>query len=201
MAKTSRKRSKVRVLSSRTVFRGKVFSVTSDEVIEPNSVRARRDIIRHPGSVVVLAVDTSGREPKVLLIRQYRYAADAYLWELPAGRIDAGERDLAAAKRELMEETGYRAGSWQPALNYYPSPGFMDETMAVYLARDLQPGQAQPEDDEVIQAKFFLMSDAVRMVMSGKLRDGKTIAGILWFQHNKIATSPHKHRFLRHLAS
>jgi ADP-ribose pyrophosphatase len=190
MTKSSRKPSKVRVLSSRTVFRGKVFSVTSDEVIEPNGVRARRDIIRHPGSVVVLTVDTSQREPRVLLIRQYRYAADAYLWELPAGRIDSGESALAAAKRELLEETGYTARSWKPALNYYPSPGFMDETMAVYLARDPQPGQAQPEDDEVIQTRFFLMSDAVRMVMSGKLRDGKTIAGILWVQHQQDSCIP-----------
>ncbi len=185
MAKRSLKRSKVRVVSSRIVFRGKVFTVTSDEVVEPSGVQARRDIIRHPGSVVVLAVDGSRPDPRVLLIRQYRYAADAELWELPAGRIDSGETALAAAKRELLEETGYTARSWEPALNYYASPGFMDETMALYLAHDLQRGQAQPEEDEVIRSKFFLMSDAIRMIMSGKLRDGKTVAGILWFRQRQ----------------
>jgi ADP-ribose diphosphatase len=182
MAKRSGKKPKVQVISSRLLCRGKVFTVSSDEVIEPSGVRARRDIIRHPGSVVILAVDTGQREPRVLLIRQYRYAAGAYLWELPAGHIDQGEDPLTAAKRELQEETGYTARYWKPALKFYASPGFLDETMWVYLARDLQRGQAEPEEDESIRARFFPMSDAVRMATSGKLSDGKTIAGILWFQ-------------------
>jgi ADP-ribose pyrophosphatase len=181
MAKKSRK-TKARVLSSRIVFRGKVFSVTSDEVIEPSGVRARRDIVRHPGSVVVLAVDNSRPEPRVLLEYQYRYAADAFLWELPAGRIDEGESELTAAKRELMEETGYRAERWKLAVKYYASPGFMDETMAIYLAQELRRGKAQPESDEAIRKRLFPLSAAVRMIMRGKIRDGKTIAGVLWFR-------------------
>lgn len=168
------------MLSSRVVFRGPVFHVTSDRVREPTGITARRDIVRHSGSVVVMAVDEAASEPRVLLARQYRYAAEAELWELPAGRIDSGENELAAAKRELLEETGIRARRWQRALFYYPSPGFVDETMAIYLARDLERGKAQPEEDEVIAIRFFPLSTAVRMVMNGRIRDGKTIAGVLW---------------------
>jgi ADP-ribose diphosphatase len=180
MSKTSN--SKARVLSSRTVFRGKVFNVMSDEVIEPSNIRVRRDVLRHPGSVVVLALDESRRQPRVLLEYQYRYAADRFLWELPAGRVDEGESELAAAKRELLEETGYTAARWDLALKYYASPGFMDETMSIYLARDLLPGKAQPESDEVIRQRLFPLSDVIQKIMKRKLHDGKTIAGVLWLQ-------------------
>lgn len=181
MAKTKTKR-QARVLSSRTVFKGKVFYVTSDEVIEPSNIRARRDILRHPGSVVVLAVDESRREPRVLLEYQYRYAAEQFLWELPAGRVDEGESELAAAKRELLEETGYSAARWELALKYYASPGFMNETMAIYLARDLRRGKAQPESDESIRKRLVPLSSAVQKIMSRTIQDGKTIAGVLWLQ-------------------
>lgn len=171
--------SKVRVLSSRVVFRGPVFQVTHDEVVEPSGIRAKRDIVRHPGSVVVLAIDETRSQPRVLLERQYRYAADAFLWELPAGRIDEGESELAAAKRELLEETGYSASRWERIVRYYASPGFIDETMAIYLARNLHRGKAQPEDDEAIRTRLFPMSSVVHMATSGKIRDGKTLIGIL----------------------
>jgi ADP-ribose pyrophosphatase len=180
MPKTSKR--KARVLSTRTVFRGKVFFVTSDEVLEPSHIRARRDIVRHPGSVVVLAIDESRPEVRVLLEHQYRYAAQQFLWELPAGRVDEGEAELIAAKRELLEETGYTAHRWQLALRYYASPGFMDETMAIYLARDLRSGKAQPEHDEAIRIRLVSVSDVVHKIVSGKIRDGKTIAGVLWFE-------------------
>jgi ADP-ribose diphosphatase len=176
----SRKKTKVEILSSKTVFRGRVFSVTSDCVEEPGGVVVQRDVVRHGGSVVILAVDDSGREPHVLLERQYRYAAGSYLWELPAGSVDRGELPLAAAKRELLEETGYRAKTWSRALHYYPSPGFVDETMTVYLARGLTPGQARPEEDEFIACIMAPLSQTLEMVMSGTIRDGKTIAGVLW---------------------
>jgi ADP-ribose pyrophosphatase len=181
----------VRVVSSQTVFRGPVFSVVSDQVEEPGGVRARRDVVRHSGSIVVLAVDDSVRPPRVLLERQYRYAAGARLWELPAGRVDPGEGNLAAAKRELLEETGYTASGWQKALFFYVSPGFLDESMEVFLARDLKKGPAQPEEDERIAVRFFPLPQAVGLAMQGKIKDAKTIASLFWLDR-KLAGNKRK---------
>jgi ADP-ribose pyrophosphatase len=178
-----RKQSKERIVSSRTVYRGPVFSVTTDDVEEPNGVRARRDVIHHSGSVVVLAVDDSRATPLVLLERQYRHAATDYLWEIPAGRIDPGENELKAAKRELLEETGYSAAHWRRILKFYASPGFVAETMAVFLATGLRAGEAQPEADEVIHIRTVPLPTAVRMVVSGTIRDAKTISSVLWLDH------------------
>jgi len=171
------------VISSKTVFSGRVFSVDADEVEEPGGVRVRREVVRHPGSIVILGVDDhSRRGPLLLLERQYRYAAAARLWELPAGKIDPGEDDLTAAKRELLEETGYTAKKWQRALKFYPSPGFLDELMHVFLARELTPGKARPEDDERIAVRFFPVPQVIRMALSGKIMDGKTLASLFWLQ-------------------
>lgn len=172
-------------MSSRVVYRGPVFYVTSDRVREPGGVTVRRDVVRHSGSVVILVVDDSRDEPRVLLARQYRHAAKDYLWELPAGRIDEGEDDLAGAKRELQEETGYTAARWQRVLYYYASPGFLDETMAVYMATGLKRGRARPEEDEVIQKRLFPLSQLVRQAESGLMRDGKTLAGVLWLAQTR----------------
>jgi ADP-ribose diphosphatase len=180
MPKSPRSKTKARVLSSIEVYRGPAFWVTTDQVLEPSGIGGRRDIVRHTGSVVILAVDETRSEPRVLLVRQYRHAAQQYLWELCAGRIDKGENELAAAKRELIEETGYSAARWKRILKFYASPGFVAETMAIYLATGLRSGAAQPEEDEVIQTKFFPLRDAARMVMAGRIHDGKTIAGVLW---------------------
>ena len=183
----SSKKAKVRLLSSRTVYRGPVFTITTDHVQEPGGIRVRRDLIHHSGSVVILAVDESrdqsGSTPRVLLERQYRHAAGDYLWELPAGRIDPGEHELKAAKRELLEETGYTAAHWRRILKFYASPGFMAETMSIFLATGLRAGIAQPEEDEIIYKRLVPLPTAVRMVTSGTIRDGKTISGVLWLQH------------------
>jgi ADP-ribose pyrophosphatase len=181
----SRAKSEVELLSSKTVFVGRVFSVTSDRVKEPNGIVAQRDVVRHSGSVVILAVDDLDAQPSVLLERQYRYAAEDYLWEIPAGRIDPGESPLGGAKRELHEETGYRAKNWKRALFFYPSPGFVDETMTVYLARGLTPGPAQPEEDESIECKMMPLSQVIEMIFAGKIRDGKTIAAVLWLAESR----------------
>jgi ADP-ribose pyrophosphatase len=188
MPKSARR--KERILSSRTVYRGPVFFVTTDHVEEPNGVRARRDVIHHSGSVVVLAVDDSTATPRVLLERQYRHAAGDYLWELPAGRIDPGEQELHAAKRELLEETGYTAGKWRRILKFFASPGFVAETMAVYLATGLRAGEAQPEDDEVIYKRLVPLPTAVRMVMRGTIQDSKTISSVLWLDHTSHNAKP-----------
>src|SRR5437016_13101453 len=155
------KKSSFRVLSSKTIFRGPIFSLVSEEVVEPRNVRVRRNIVRHPGAIVVLAVDHSKGEPWVWLERQFRYAAESYLWELPAGRIEPGENKLSAAKRELLEETGFTARKWQPAMFFYVSPGFLDETMNIFLARGLSRGKPRPEDDERIAVRFFPLRRAV----------------------------------------
>jgi ADP-ribose diphosphatase len=179
--KTKTARLPLQILSSKTVFKGRVFQVTRDRVREPNGVTAVREVIRHSGSVVVLAVDDSSAEPRLLLETQYRYAAQNYMLELPAGRIDLGEDALSAGKRELLEETGYSARRWKRALFFYPSPGFLEETMTVFLARGLKPGKAQPEADERIEHHLVPLSRVVQMILSGGIRDGKTIASVLWF--------------------
>src|SRR5437879_2222519 len=175
--------SKARLLCSRTVYRGPVFWVTTDQVEEPGGVRVRRDLIHHTGSVVVLAVDNSRPTPRSLLERQYRHAANDYLWELPAGRIDPGEKELEAAKRELLEETGYRADGWRRILKFYASPGFVAETMAVYLATGLHAGEAEPEDDEVIYKRMLPLPTVMTMVMKGTSRAAQPIATVLWLDH------------------
>ena len=182
---TSNKKNRVRILSRKVVYRGPIFWVTSERVVEPSGVRVLREIVRHSGSVVILATTDGPQEPLVLLEYQYRHAADSYLWELPAGRIDKGEEPLPAAKRELLEETGYKAKRWQKIMKFYASPGFVAEPMAVYWARGLKAGPAQPEADEVIEQKLVPLSKTVRMVVRGQIRDAKTIAGVLWLEHRQ----------------
>jgi ADP-ribose pyrophosphatase len=181
----ARSHPKVKLISSRTVYRGPVFWVTTDRVQEPGGIRVRRDVIHHTGSVVVLAVDESRATPRVLLERQYRHAANDYLWEIPAGRIDPGETALHAAKRELLEETGYTASNWRRILNFYASPGFVAETMSVYLATGLRAGPAHPEADEVIHKRMVSLPTAIKMVMNGTIRDAKTISSVLWLDHQR----------------
>ena len=178
--KQSRPRDHVKLVSSTTAFAGPVFHVSSDRVQEPGGIVVRRDVVHHGGSLVILAVDGESSNPRVLLERQYRYAAGKFLWELPAGSLDPGEQPLAGAKRELLEETGYRAKSWSRALFFYPSPGFVDETMTIYLARGLTPGPSHPEADEFITWKLTPLSLALKMIRLGTIQDGKTIAGALW---------------------
>ncbi len=184
-----KKRKTARVLSRKLVYRGPVFWVTSEQVIEPSGVRVLREVVRHTGSVVILATLDGADGPQVLLERQYRHAADSYLWELPAGRIDKGEKALPAAKRELIEETGYKASRWKKILKFYASPGFVAEPMTIFWARGLRPGPAQPEADEVIEQKLVPLSQAVRMVVRGTIRDAKTICGVLWLSHQRRARS------------
>jgi ADP-ribose pyrophosphatase len=169
---------KPQVLSSCIVFEGKVFGVRRDEVIEPSGVRATREVISHPGSVVVLPLLPDGR---ILLVRQYRYAARDYLWELVAGRIVAGESPRQAAARELIEETGYRAKRLRIFLDVFPTPGFLEERMFLLLAEGLTPGKAEPEEDEKIVSRAYNHKELEEMIRTGKLRDAKTIAGILYY--------------------
>jgi len=172
-----------RTISSKTVYEGNVFWVTRDKVVEPGGVKGRRDIIRHNGSVVILAVDTKTNpaDPGILLIRQYRHAAGKVLIELPAGRIEKGEKLIPAAKRELIEETGYRAKRWSKLVSYYASPGFLTEAMNILLAEDLKVGLATPEEDEKIEIHMTPLSEVLRLIHAGKIEDGKTLIGVLLY--------------------
>jgi ADP-ribose pyrophosphatase len=183
---------KARLLSRREVYRGSAFSVTTDEVLEPSGIRARRDIVHHTGSIVVLAIDERKKEPYILFERQYRHAAQRYMWELPAGRIDKGEKPLPAAKRELLEETGYSASKWKKILQFWASPGFVAETMTIFLAQNLTEGEAEPEADEVIEVRFLPLSKAVAMVMNQTIRDAKTISGVLWLSQTRNSRKARK---------
>jgi ADP-ribose pyrophosphatase len=173
----------VTLVSSELVYAGPAFTIYRDFVRE-GEFTGQRDVVRHTGSVVILAIDErkSKRDPLVLLVRQYRYAADQYLWEIPAGRIDPGEKKLPAAKRELREETGVTARKWSHALHFYASPGFLAEAMDIFLARELTFGQASPMDDEQITMRLVALSKVVKMIARRQIIDGKTIAGALWLR-------------------
>ena len=169
---------KARILRSKTIYTGPVFGIRRDELVEPGGVRTTREMITHSGSVVVLPVLPDGR---VLLIRQYRHAARQFLWELVAGRMDEGESPRKAAARELMEETGYRARRFQIFLDFFPSPGFLEEKMFILLAEGLTEGIAQPEEDEQIETRAFERKELEQMIQKRIIRDGKTIAGLLYY--------------------
>ena len=169
---------KAKVLNSTTIYEGPVFGIRRDEVIEPSGVRTIREVITHPGSVVVLPVLPDGR---ILLIQQYRHATRQYLWELVAGRMDPGETPKVGAARELIEETGYRAKRFRIFLDVFPTPGFLEERMFLLLAEGLTAGEAEPEEDEKIISRAYNRKQLEEMIRSGRLRDAKSIAGILYY--------------------
>jgi ADP-ribose pyrophosphatase len=166
----------MKLISSVLKCKNKLFSVTQDHVVDPSGFEIHRAIVQHPGSAVMMAVDTRKR---ILLVRQYRVPARAYLWELPAGKLDAGETPLQAARRELVEETGYRAKHWKKLVTFYPSPGFVAEKMTIFLATGLTAGEATPMDDERIETRWFTPQEVEQAIRSGKIMDGKTMLGYL----------------------
>jgi ADP-ribose pyrophosphatase len=174
--KTSRTTGKI--LHSKVLYKGPIFGVRRDEVLEPNGLQTTREVITHPGSVVVMPVLPDGR---IILIRQYRHAARRFLWELVAGRMDPGESARQAAARELIEETGYRAKRLRVFLDLFPTPGFLEERMYILLAEGLTLGKAEPEEDEKIVAKTYTRAELEKMIHRGVLRDAKSIAGLLYY--------------------
>ncbi len=168
----------MRALASRTLCRTKIFSVTEDHVVEPGGIEVRRVVVRHGPSAVILAVDNRER---VLLVRQFRLPAGRSIWELPAGRVNSGETPLAAARRELAEETGLHARRWKKLLSFYPSPGYVTERMHLFLAQDLKAGEARPDDDERIRCRWFSRRELGAWLRSGRIVDGKTLVGLLWW--------------------
>jgi ADP-ribose pyrophosphatase len=166
-------------LESTVIYKGRVFELRHDRVAEPDGVVTLRDIVVHPGSVVVLPVFPDGT---ALLVRQYRHAVGRYLWELVAGSMDhPGESAVAAARRELIEEAGYTARRFRKLLDYFPSPGLLGECMHIFVATGLTAGTAQLEDDERIEPKRFRWLEIERMIRNGTICDGKSVAGLLYY--------------------
>ncbi len=178
------RKSKIEVLSSKTAFEGPLFRVDVDQVREPGNRISRHDVIRHNGSVVILAVDdASKKDPLIVMERQYRHAAGQYMWEIPAGKIEDGENRLAAAKRELREETGYSAKKWTKLTRYIPSPGFLGEWMQIFLAEGLTLGNTSPDEDEWLEVAMAPLSEILGKIEEGKVLDGKTLIAVLLFTH------------------
>jgi len=166
----------MKIISSKEAYKCDLFSVTEDHATDGKGYEIRRSIVRHAGSAVMMAVDAKKR---ILLVRQYRLPAAKPMWESPAGRLDPGENPLQAAKRELVEETGYRASKWKKLVSFYPSPGYVGEKMTIFLATGLTEGESHPMDDERIECCWFSNAEIDRMLASGKIIDGKTMIGYL----------------------
>lgn len=187
----------VKVLSSKLAYKGPLFSVFSDEVLEPGAEQPHvRDVIRHNGSVIIFAVDDSKskKDPMIVIERQYRHAAGQFLLEVPAGKMESGEDRLEAAKRELLEETGFRAKKWTEMVRYFASPGFLGEWMQIFLAEGLTAGDAHPEADELLEVKMAPLSELLRLIDEGKILDGKTLVSVMLYERMRAARKKKKKR-------
>jgi ADP-ribose pyrophosphatase len=169
----------MKLISSKELFHSEIFRLTEDDAIDPSGFEIKRVIVQHRGSAVMMAVDEKKR---ILLVRQYRLPARSYLWELPAGRLDEGETPLKAAKRELVEETGYKARTWKKLVSFYPSPGYVSEKMSLFLATGLTAGEAQPMEDERIETRWFTAREIEEAIHAGKIADAKTMIGFLMWK-------------------
>ena len=180
----------MKIISSREVYKCKLFYVTEDRAVDAETgFQIERAVVRHAGSAVMMAVDEKKR---ILLVRQYRLPAEKYLWELPAGKLDPGEKPLQAAKRELLEETGYSAHTWRKLVSFWVSPGYVQEKMTIFLATDLTEGKATPMDDERIETRWFTRKEMAEMIGSNKIEDAKTMLGVLFWQ--KYTAAPNRDR-------
>jgi ADP-ribose pyrophosphatase len=171
---------KAKLLASKVRLRTPIFTVTDDRAIDPHGRPIRRFVVRQGGSAVALPVDENNR---VLLVRQYRLPAGQSLWELPAGRVDPGESRLRAARRELEEETGYRARKWKKLVSFYASPGYATENMTIFLATGLIAGPPRPTEDERIECRWFTRREMEEAIRGGRQADAKTILGyLIWLR-------------------
>ena len=172
----------MKVISSVEKYKCDLFWVSEEHAVDPSGFEIRRSIVHHRGSAVMMAVDDRKR---ILLVRQYRLPARQYLWELPAGRLDEGETPLQAAKRELGEETGYRAKQWKKLVTFYASPGYVDEKMTIFLATGLTEGKAEPMEDERIETRWFTPRELKSWLDSGKIIDAKTMIGFCRYKQHR----------------
>ena len=164
------------LINSERVYQGRIVSLRIDDVRLPNGKLTKREVVEHRGAVALVALLPG---PKVILVRQWRHAVGEALLEIPAGTLEQGEEPLECARRELAEETGYDPGRIEPLVDFYSSPGFTTERLHVFLARDLRPARASPDEDEFIQLLLVDWNDALAMCHDGRIKDAKTIAGIL----------------------
>lgn len=169
----------MKTISSQELLNTPIFRVTMDRALDPDGFEIQRAVVQHGGSAVVMPVD---EDKRILLVRQYRLPAWQYLWELPAGRVDPGETPLQAARRELAEETGFRARKFEKLAVFYPSPGFLAEKMTIYLATGLKAGKSTPMEDERITMKWFAAKELDELIRAGKILDGKTQLGFLMWK-------------------
>ncbi len=175
----------MKLISSVQKFKSSIFRVTYDKAIDPDGFEIKRAIVQHAGSAVMMPVDEKGR---ILLVKQYRLPARQYLWEVPAGRLDPGETVLQAAKRELREETGLKAGKWTKLACFYVSPGFLSEKMTIYAAEHLTVGEQEPMEDERIEMRWFTQAEIDRLIEEQKLLDAKTMVAFLtWKRYHRGA--------------
>jgi ADP-ribose pyrophosphatase len=169
-------------ISSTRVHEGRVISLDVDRVRFPDGSEGELEIIRHPGAsaVVPFLSDPTGVDPQILLIRQYRYAANGYLYEIPAGRLEKGEPPKECAHRELREETGCEAKSMEHLFTMFTTPGFTDERIHLFMATGLTRGEAAREADEFVEIETVPLSGALAMIQRGDIQDAKTALGILY---------------------
>lgn len=169
----------MKIISSKEKLKNKLFTVSHDRAVEPGGFEIDRDIVHHRGSAVMMAVDDRKR---ILLVRQYRLPAQRMLWELPAGSLDPGEKPLQTAKRELREETGYRAKNWMKLTEFFPSPGFLAEKMTIFLATGLTPGDPEPMEDERIEPRWFTAKEIEAGIADREIFDAKTMLGYFFWK-------------------
>jgi ADP-ribose pyrophosphatase len=195
MAKKASGKTQVKVISSTLSYEGPLFSVYTDTIVE-NGRELTRDVVRHNGSVVILAMDDakSKRDPMIVMERQYRHAAKEFLLEVPAGKLEQGEDALAGAKRELLEETGFKAKRWRKMCRYFASPGFLGEWMQVFIAEGLTLGDAQPEYDEQLEIEMIPLSRLLSMIEAGKIYDGKTLISVMLYDRLRQAEKKKKRK-------
>lgn len=172
--------------STKKVYNGRIISLYDDTCILPNGKEAHREVVRHPGAVAILAI----KDGNVILVEQYRYPISKITWEVPAGKIDAGELPDTCASRELQEETGMSAAKMQFVFTYYTTPGFSDETMHLYFAEELEEGQQNPDEDEFVNVISIPFKDALAAIGDEKICDAKTILALLWYEKHIIDNCP-----------
>lgn len=174
-----------KTIDKREVFQGRIIHLETHTVELPNGRHAEREVVRHPGAVAILGEPDPSH---LLFVKQFRKAPEEILWEIPAGKMDPGESPEVCAQRELHEETGFTAGSVELVYEFFTSPGFADEKIDLYYARDLKPGEQNPDEDEFVEVYNFSIEEIQTLLAEQKIRDAKTLIGVLWWLNKKGAS-------------